>query len=416
MKADLAGAWFVCDLRRALQHLYDPAELSKSPLVSLLGVRWQRDPATQLQRLLLGAVAALKPAPEVPPQASAWRIYHTLNRRYVEQIPQRDIADSLALSVRQLRRQEAIALRVLADHLWVSQGVQYRADVGSAPPAGDAAEAPPNPPEATSREREVERLSESFPSELATVEQVVQGSLETIAPLLRAMHVHADCALPPDLPQLAVQSIPTRQALVNLLSVAVRSAPGGQIEIEAKAANGQVCLSILPRRGRAAALPLDADDSENLDLARRFIALSGGSLQVALDGGPEQPFSAALLLPAAQQLAVLAIDDNADALQLLQRYLEGTPYPFIGVRDPLQALAVARDLQPRAIVLDVMLPGMDGWELLGRMREHPATRRIPIIVCTILPHERLALTLGAAAFLRKPVNRGELLDTLQQLR
>ena len=87
----------------------------------------------------------------------------------------------------------------------------------------------------------------------------------------------------------------------------------------------------------------------------------------------------------------------------------------LGVRDPTQAVKVAEAATPAAILLDVMLPGVDGWELLGRLREHPQMQEVPVIVCTILPQERVALTLGAAAFLRKPVSREALLAALDQL-
>ena len=66
-------------------------------------------------------------------------------------------------------------------------------------------------------------------------------------------------------------------------------------------------------------------------------------------------------------------------------------------------------------MLDVMLPGIDGWELLGRLREHPRTRNVPVVISTILPQEQLALALGAAAFLRKPINRETLLSSLDRL-
>ena len=90
----------------------------------------------------------------------------------------------------------------------------------------------------------------------------------------------------------------------------------------------------------------------------------------------------------------------------------GTRYRFIGTRDPEQALPLAQELAPRIIVLDIMLPGTDGWELLGRLREHPETGDVPILVCTILPQDKLAMTLGAAGFVRKPVSREALLDAL----
>jgi len=152
---------------------------------------------------------------------------------------------------------------------------------------------------------------------------------------------------------------------------------------------------------------------EDLEMAKQLVALSGGELQVVFRGEAGL-FDAQLALSAAARAVVLVIEDNSDALRLMERYLAGTRYHFVGVRNPEEALARAAELRPQIILLDVMLPGIDGWELLGRLREHPKTRGIPIIACTILPQEQLALTLGAAAFLRKPVSREALLAALDR--
>jgi CheY-like chemotaxis protein len=149
-------------------------------------------------------------------------------------------------------------------------------------------------------------------------------------------------------------------------------------------------------------------------MARQFIALFGGTLEVASVKGGKQPFAATLVLPVAQQVSVLMVDDNADTLRLLQRYLTGTCYQFIGTRDPEQVVTIAEESAPQVIVMDIMLPGIEGWELLGRLRTHPKTRDVPIIVCTILPQEQLALSLGAAEFLRKPISREALLSALDR--
>jgi CheY-like chemotaxis protein len=146
---------------------------------------------------------------------------------------------------------------------------------------------------------------------------------------------------------------------------------------------------------------------ENLSMAQRLMALSGGSLLVHSRGG------VTLTLPLAQPAPVLLIDDNQDALQLFQRYLTGTRYHPVVTRDPVEGLALAQEMMPQTILVDVMLPGMDGWEVLARLRRHPATERIPVIICTILPEEQLAWSLGASGFLRKPLARDELLKTLQ---
>ncbi len=61
-----------------------------------------------------------------------------------------------------------------------------------------------------------------------------------------------------------------------------------------------------------------------------------------------------------------------------------------------------------------MMPGVDGWEILARLRQHPLTGNLPVIVCTILPERELALALGAAGFLPKPVTRQALLGALRR--
>ena len=157
-------------------------------------------------------------------------------------------------------------------------------------------------------------------------------------------------------------------------------------------------------------------------MARELIELCHGSLECTdnvrqrSDSRQAQceGFTIRVALPNADQLTVLVIDDNADALQLVQRYLSGTGYRFVGVQEADEALVLAEELLPHIILLDVMMPGKDGWTLLGQLREHPKIQSIPIIVCTILPQEQLALTLGAAEFVRKPISRSELLSVLNR--
>ncbi len=82
--------------------------------------------------------------------------------------------------------------------------------------------------------------------------------------------------------------------------------------------------------------------------------------------------------------------------------------------EPEQAVPLAELNHPKVIVLDVMMPGVDGWEVLQRLRQNPTTADIPIIVCTILAQEELALSLGVDDFLRKPVSQQSFLNALNQ--
>jgi CheY-like chemotaxis protein len=118
-------------------------------------------------------------------------------------------------------------------------------------------------------------------------------------------------------------------------------------------------------------------------------------------------------LPTAQR-TVLVVDDNEDALELFRRYLSPL-YRVATAGTAHKALEQARQLQPHAITLDLMMPEQDGWDLLQTLLNQPDTRHIPIIVCTVLKQKALALSLGAAAFLEKPVSKQELLTALKAL-
>ncbi len=407
-----ASAGFVRDLRHALQHLYDAGELRKSPLLPLLAVERREDPAVSLRRLLLQAIAALKPPPDVPAQASAWRTYQLLSLRYAEQYSQREVGADLSLSIRQVRREDSRALRALADHLWVSHDLQRRTTPAASPARFTPEEGDPADNGTPSREQEMEWLRRSLPSQIADVAALVEGVLRTIAPLVQSLGVSVQCAVPAGLPPLTAQAA-VRQALLNVLTAAVRCASGGSVSLEAWSEHHNVRIRVRPLGRAMSPASLSEQDRERLEMAAQLVRLAGGDL--AVPSAHDWPCAVEVALPAAEQVAVLVVDDNADTLELMQRYLAGTRYRFAGTGDPAQVLAAGEGARPDIIVLDVMLPGIDGWELLERLREHPATRGVPIIVCTILPQEELAQALGAAAFLRKPVSRRALLAALERV-
>jgi CheY-like chemotaxis protein len=408
----MASQEFVAELRQVLHHLYNPVELRKSPLLDIL-VTKRANRLSALRQVLTDAIQALKPGSDAPPYSNAWRIYHVLVWRYLEQSSQRDVAANLAISPRQLRRLEHVAVQVLADHLWARYDLERAPDriaapfqAGGEPGQADVA--------ASGRERELEWLGKSLPSEVVDISKVVQASLETIDPLLQQLGVQVECDIPEDLPLMIGQRVPLRQALLNVLSATVRTVPGGRMQIAVETEQRGLCVHVRATTDTPPSPAPNDEFAEKLNMAGQLIGLFGGTLEVMPVQDGEQIPAVTLVLSVARQVPVLMIDDNADTLQLFERYLSESRYRFIGARDPEQALNLAEELAPQVILLDVMLPGVDGWELLGRLREHPQTRGLPVLVCTILPQEQLALTLGAAAFIRKPVSRQTLLSALDR--
>ena len=110
---------------------------------------------------------------------------------------------------------------------------------------------------------------------------------------------------------------------------------------------------------------------------------------------------------------VLVIDDEEDARMLLSRMVADFGYRVIPAGSGQEGLRLARDLRPDAITLDLVMPGMDGWTVLRRLKEDPDLARIPTVVVSIVAAENRGAVLGAVDILQKPVSRDELNRVLQ---
>ncbi len=410
MTTSVPSVAFMRQLHRALHHLYVPAELRSNPLLDTFEIDPREGPSG-LRRILLEAIEALRPAASVPKRARPWRTYLILLYLYVRQFSQAEVATAFALSTRQLRRQEREARQALAEHLWTRYGLHSKGLPEVALPVALKAAADGTP----SREQELAWLERSVAAEPADLARLLEAAASTAAPLTAALGVSLEWAVPPGLPRAMVQVASMRQALLNALMATIQHCPGARVQIEAGARRGELWVRFRPAELGIGGVALDGQQiADRLELARRLVALSGGQLRTRLEGDEGQDFHLELAVPAAGQVTVLAIDDNADTLQLFQRYLVGSRYPFLAARSAEQGLSFVAEARPQIIVLDVMLPDVDGWEALGRLRAHPNTQGVPIIVCSILAEEELALALGAAGFLRKPVSRAEFLATLDR--
>ncbi len=115
------------------------------------------------------------------------------------------------------------------------------------------------------------------------------------------------------------------------------------------------------------------------------------------------------------QHLILAIDDNPDVISLINNALENSPYKVIGVNNSSKAVEVVEQLQPTAVTLDVMMPEVNGWQILHQLRANPATSNIPVIMLTVLEDRSAAHVLGADEYLVKPVDRDTLLNTLRHV-
>jgi GAF domain-containing protein/CheY-like chemotaxis protein len=165
----------------------------------------------------------------------------------------------------------------------------------------------------------------------------------------------------------------------------------------ARMMGGDVGVSSTPGAGSAftVRLPSVATGPEEPAPARGLPAEHDPDPMPPDEGGPTAP-------------VVLVIDDDASARELLRRHLDADGVRVVEAAGGEEGLRLARERRPSLITLDVLMPGLDGWAVLGALKGDPATADIPVVVLTMLDDRELGYALGAADYLTKPIDRDRL--------
>ena len=109
---------------------------------------------------------------------------------------------------------------------------------------------------------------------------------------------------------------------------------------------------------------------------------------------------------------VVVVEDDRRSFDLLRAYLEAAGARVVSARDGEEGLDTVRRLNPAGVILDILLPGIDGWEVLARLKADPRTTAIPVIVVSMLDERGRGFALGAAEYLVKPVGKEQMLAAL----
>ena len=163
-----------------------------------------------------------------------------------------------------------------------------------------------------------------------------------------------------------------------------------------------------------------------LTLSKRFIELNNGVIWVDSEAGHGATFKSVLprVEPSATDRVIAAeeaprpillVEDDLNSLKLLRRLVEGAGYEVLTATTGEKALALARRSEPRVIVLDVMLPDMDGWSIMKQLKAEPKTEGIPVIITSVLGNPDLGIGLGASDYFTKPVPREPFLARIAKL-
>jgi len=266
----------------------------------------------------------------------------------------------------------------------------------------------------------------------------------------------------PDAGSMHADALKLRQILFNLLGNACKFTSDGQVELNVTKATtpaGEPGIQFTVRDSGIGMTPeqcaklfqpfTQAESSTarkyggtglGLSITKSFSEIMGGSVRVESEQGKGSAFIVTLPLtvrdlppegseappeasttpddqhdPATGRRLVLVIDDDPYVHDMLRRTLPRESYDLAVATAGEAGLTRARELKPDAILLDIVLPGLDGWSVLAEIRKDPALAAIPVLILTILDQADRARATEADGFFTKPIDRERLLEALGRI-
>src|SRR6516164_7715334 len=284
-------------------------------------------------------------------------------------------------------------------------------------------------------------------------EFAVRESLEYCLSMVREQavkqRVHLSLEVDPEVGLLDADRLRFRQVVLNLLSNAVKFTPdGGRVDVCASIQGEDLVVTVADTGVGVAAEDRQrifdsfqqgtrpAEQAEGtglgLTLSKRIVELHAGRIWLESQVGRGSTFGFALpagsdepVLTSVPQAAtdsglttepatgpgptVVVVEDDRRSFDLLRAHLEAANVRVVGARDGEEGLDTVRRLSPAGVILDILLPGIDGWEVLAQLKADPRTAPIPVIVVSMLDERGRGCALGAAEYLVKPVDKEQLL-------
>jgi signal transduction histidine kinase/CheY-like chemotaxis protein len=273
---------------------------------------------------------------------------------------------------------------------------------------------------------------------------LVEEVRSIVEPLAAANENRLEIVCPAGLGTLYTDRTKLKQSLLNLLSNAGKFTQEGRVKLEVRPAGPEISFIVSDtgigmtdeQQSRLFQAFSQADVSTTrryggtglgLTISKHFCELLGG--RIAVESTPGQGSTFTITLPDRSRAAaaaaatpegaehaalVMVVDDDPNARDLLAATVRREGYRVIEATDGESALALAREWHPDIVTLDVLMPRMDGWAVLTALKSAPELAEIPVIIVTVLEDRGIAVSLGAAEFLTKPVDRARLAATLRQ--
>jgi signal transduction histidine kinase/CheY-like chemotaxis protein/signal transduction protein with GAF and PtsI domain len=299
------------------------------------------------------------------------------------------------------------------------------------------------------------------------IEEMLRHAFTDVTPQAEAKGLQLRLEISPEMPQVRGDAHRIRQILINLMGNAVKFTRQGSVTARAKplsvyggAALDQPAIPPSLRVGDGEWLIITVEDTgigiaaENhniifdafrqvdgssirefggtglgLAIAKKLITMHNGHIWVESETGKGSAFHILLpvepkpqrstveipLLTRDDRPVILVVDDDPASLQLVADYLGEHTFQVVTTKEPAYALEMARQVKPSIIITDIMMPRINGWEVIRTLKRDPETASIPIVVLSIIDRKTTGFYLGAADYIVKPVNRDLLLESLSRI-
>ena len=393
------------ELRKALAHLYDPDYIPSIVLCDLLGC----DPETgifDIQDAILRAIENLKPPTSTPPSAQIKRLYDVLFNRFVLKLTQEESAYKLNISRSTIQRAQREALHLLTIELWQSRQSQRQVAEGNLSDGSvTTGEYSPDTQEQdwpSQVQRELNSLRHKASENVCIIDDSIADAIEIINRLLQDHNVGIEVRyVQPEL-TATVHPVILQQILISILKRLAQLSTSRQVDIYARLEDGNVKISL-------STTVSEEDVTSTGEIIDDIPASDDIQLEIGINSSQAFVW---IEMPSTGKVSVFVVDDNEDMVRFYRSSTVGTRYQITHIADGETLFRTIPDLLPDIIVLDVMLPDIDGWRLLMRLHENPHTRSIPVIICSVVKDGDLAMSLGATRYLQKPVRRQEFVGAL----
>ncbi|WP_428262376.1 response regulator [Haliangium sp.] len=297
------------------------------------------------------------------------------------------------------------------------------------------------------------------------VQALVDSAVTSVRPRIDKNHNQLQVEFGDDLGTAKVDARKLRQILINLVGNAAKFTENGTIRVVvAREGDDQLSFAIsdtgigIPESKFAhlfqAFEQLDTSTTRRyggtglgLALSQRLAMLMGGRISVRSEVGrgstftlqlPAQVMASAPGLPASlspppdavpaptsdavpeptsidgADVQIVVVDDGSDARQLLRRILESAGYSVVCTGDGEAGVRLARQHKPEVVLLDIKMPGVDGWATLAALKSDARTADIPVIIVSIVDDKERGFVLGASEYLLKPLERSKLLSAVRR--